>query len=245
MCGKRITLRISGPQVLSLLLRMVTSHDGGTLASARLSRAYRRRLRQGKLALVAWGKRSRCDIMQIDDPIVMDSYLERFVEESYAANGCFHDCKHAILWVQYRRRHWRRSLPRAWDVMRSWEFQRPSHSRTPLPEMLLKAMWTWAWNYSVSHPHLWSTVLLFAFVCRLGFAGLLRPGELCALRIGHLLFTKDVVGSADALVLCLTQPKTRRSYARRQFVMIDDPALGGMVHDGKDQRTQVVATVSS
>ena len=83
-------------------------------------------------------------------------------------------------------------------------------------------MWSWAWNYGCYKPHKGYLALTFAFLCRLGFNGLLRPGEIASLRCRHLLFTSDIMTSGEVLVICLTQPKTRRKFARRQFVTIED-----------------------
>ena len=71
----------------------------------------------------------------------------------------------------------------------------------------------------VAHPdkaHLWASV---ALALRLGFGGLLRPGELDGLRCN------DVLVTGGRVVVVIRHPKTRSSFGRVQYAQVDDPLL--------------------
>eukprot|EP00971_Amphidinium_carterae_P196339 3895684-Amphidinium_carterae.1 len=64
-----------------------------------------------------------------------------------------------------------------------------------------------------------------ALALLLAFQGLLRPGELAALRRQHILLPQDLAGSEQSLVICITQSKTTQRAARLQSVMVTDPIV--------------------
>ena len=109
-------------------------------------------------------------------------------------------------------------LRRGWRCLDGWARQKPSRHRTPLPASVMMAASLVALDWAARRPrhlaaHLWfrmSTLL------RLGFHGLLRPGELLQLSGRSLLVTDGV------LVVALKAPKNAKAFGANQFVVVRD-----------------------
>ena len=84
----------------------------------------------------------------------------------------------------------RRLLPLAWDTVRRWRLREPGDVRRAVPHGLALAM------ASTAAPWGWDEMVVFIL---LGFAGMMRPGELASLRRRHVVLPSDQVGFAPIL----------------------------------------------
>ena len=111
-------------------------------------------------------------------------------------------------------------LPLAWDVSWSWKGAAESHSHWPMPEEVFLAFVALALHWD------WADV---AFCLIAGFLGMLRPGEILALKPTDV----DVLGSdwsASQIFIFVGKPKMRRIGPRREHIRIDDAELISFVH---------------
>eukprot|EP00971_Amphidinium_carterae_P238649 4737430-Amphidinium_carterae.1 len=56
----------------------------------------------------------------------------------------------------------------------------------------------------------------------LGYTGLLRPGEISALRRSHIVLPSDIAGFSEHLTICVAQSKTSTRSSRIQSVLVTD-----------------------
>ena len=100
----------------------------------------------------------------------------------------------------------------AWQVDRKWQVHEPGQCRSILPAIAIRAcaclacLWRW---FS------WMGCML------LGFAAMLHPAEIVALRRKDLIFPSDVAFDCSSLFIHIRDPQTAR-FARRQHGRIDD-----------------------
>ena len=111
----------------------------------------------------------------------------------------------------------RRMMQGSWDLGYSWKRLEPGEHHVAMPPQILLAMVTTAF--------LWGWVR-FGGCLALGFAGLLRPGEIFKSTRGDLLLPCDV-GRTIAYygMLAIKEPKSRFTNARHQSAKIDIPDL--------------------
>ena len=100
----------------------------------------------------------------------------------------------------------------AWQIDRKWQNFEPGQSRSVLPPVAIRAMACvgslWGWT-------------TFVAVLLLGFAAMLHPSEMLALKRRDLLFPRDLSYDTNSLYIYVRNPKTAR-FARRQHGRIDD-----------------------
>jgi hypothetical protein len=199
----------------------------GLLGRKRYSPEYQRLLTEGLEALRIWiGRGGGGGTLRFEDlkkTSTADRTLERFVDYAYTEKLGYSFALHAILGVQWRWRRHRGGLSRAWDSMVSWRMELPIQNRVPIPLLLLRSFAAAALTLGFYlDPERASTWIPLGVALRLGYKGLLRPGE-----IGSLMF-KDVrlpgtpLGLRHSAVLLLRRPKTRRVLGRHQIVHITD-----------------------
>eukprot|EP00971_Amphidinium_carterae_P332387 6466527-Amphidinium_carterae.1 len=104
-------------------------------------------------------------------------------------------------------------IPRAWLTQRQWQRREPAHYRCPMPPRVAIAIATVGW---VLGNHRFSLAIL------LGYVGLLRPGEISALRRSHIVLPSDIAGFSEHLTICVAQSKTSTRSSRIQSVLITD-----------------------
>ena len=213
------------PLLLSLLSPSVavgTNHyvrmPRTPLERSRTSEVYRRRLDTG------WGAfmdflRGAGLCQKITTARSMSHHLALFVQHSHDQGLPMWVARHAVLAAQTKHREWRGQLKRAWDALASWRQELPAGHRTPFTEDLVRALSAVAWHQSVQEPADAWRWLIWGFLLRIGFFGLLRPGELSALLVSHILIT-----TASSLVVTIVSPKTRKIFGRQQFAVISDLA---------------------
>ena len=100
----------------------------------------------------------------------------------------------------------------AWQIDRKWQNFEPGQSRSVLPPVAIRAMacvgCLWGWTS-------------FVALLLLGFAAMLHPAEMLALKRRDLLFPKDLSYDTHSMYIYIRNPKTAR-FARRQHGRIDD-----------------------
>lgn len=109
----------------------------------------------------------------------------------------------------------RPTLNGPWQLVTTWENLHPTTVHPPMPLPLLRAMISVAlsWNWT-----------RLALVLCLGFYGLLRPAEMCYLRVKDCVLSLDS-GHPNTMFLQLMHVKTRTRGARFQSVRIDEPCV--------------------
>ena len=159
-----------------------------------------------------------------DDAPLAAQMLVDFGQHWHSAGRRVWVLRHAILAVQLRHPHLRGHLTRAWECVRAWQLQSPLQSRVPLSLLLVQVIFATALDWACLDPsrafHLFSLALLV----RVGFEGLLRPGELLRLRACDVLISLREDGSLVG-VLAVWDPKNRTTMGRAQHRMLHDGAL--------------------
>ena len=106
----------------------------------------------------------------------------------------------------------RRLLQGAWDLGYSWKRLEPGEHHVAMPPQILLGMVTtallWGW-------------IRFAGCLAMGFAGLLRPGEILAATRADLLLPADCGRTINHALLSIREPKSRFTNARHQTAKID------------------------
>ena len=106
----------------------------------------------------------------------------------------------------------RRLLQGAWDLGYSWKRLEPGEHHVAMPPQILLGMITtaiyWGW-------------IRCAGCLAIGFAGLLRPGEILAATRADLLLPADCGYTINHALLSIREPKSRFTNARHQTAKID------------------------
>lgn len=147
------------------------------------------------------------------DPIWATELLEEYGMVLYEQGSSRRNFAETINICQQKCPYLKTMLAGAWQIATTWENLFPSELHAPVPLPLLKAMasvaLSWGWNRLVA-------LLL------IGFYALLRPVELCCLKVEH--FTQSTEsGNADIMIIRLLQTKSRTRGARHQSVRLDEP----------------------
>eukprot|EP00438_Fugacium_kawagutii_P010863 Skav216247 [mRNA] locus=scaffold20:89010:95933:+ [translate_table: standard] len=143
--------------------------------------------------------------------------LERYGVHLFAIGAGLYELRHLLVLIQQQKPDVRVYLGPAWLLVNKWEQVRPLTHRTPLPEVLYKAMvavaMCWRWTR-------WSAALIA------GFQGMTRIGEaLGACRADLLLPSDNFDEALSVAFLKIQKPKTRRrGKGRVQHARIEQPA---------------------
>ena len=132
----------------------------------------------------------------------------------YASGKTYTQYAETINALSSRKPPLRRMLQQCWDLGYSWMRNEPSTHHVAIPVPLILSMITTAL--------LWGWVRV-AGCLGIGFAGLLRPGEITGAYRRDLLLPRDIANSVAYAVLSIRQPKSRFTYARHQAAKIDSP----------------------
>ena len=148
----------------------------------------------------------------VKDTATLSAVVVAYLQWAYDAGHPHSHGSYVIAGLQFRWPALRTHMKPAWAVQRRWAQLLPPMVRTPMPWTVLLAMCStavvWGWPS-------------FALLLLLGFHCMLRPGEIAALRRGHLRLTSDSY-SKNVGVVALTTSKTATRAARIQSVTITD-----------------------
>ena len=214
---------------MSAVLEPPLAFDAAKLRWGKYSPAYRKRLLQSGRTLhlylqpanLSWGLVERAKAKVVDDLLV------QFTHELHAmqSKSGLRIAKHAVLLVQVLRPRLRKGLQGAWEAIKSWEEQTPSHFRPPLPLPLLTAIICKARVIAERATEerdrsLWKT---FSVLVMTGFFGLLRPGEIFNLRAQDVVLPNSLSLAGEFAVLRIVRPKNSRQMGSQQYVEIRHP----------------------
>lgn len=192
-----------------------------TLERTRTSSTYQKRLQAGLTLFQSWLclvalSETWCTTVEL-----ANQSLVEFIQHLYNTSQAHYLARHAILAVEINWPFLRGKLIRAWQSLKSWKLQMKSKSRVPIPFLLLQSLVIKALDLGLNGGRFAHYYFCISVLLRVGFYGLLRPGELFALRCGHvqLINTKGEL----VVVLSIIKPKTRASFGRSQYVLIRDP----------------------
>ena len=152
---------------------------------------------------------------------MLSGYVQFLFDENYGVSAG----RHAVLAVQTRFRHLRGRLNVAWDSVKSWELKAPVKLRTPLPELVLDAMFAFAMLMGFSATgracREWVSFGVGLLAC---FDGLLRPGEWALLSARKVLLPSSRLQRLVRRgLLTISNGKNRRVFGRIQIAMLDQP----------------------
>jgi len=196
------------------------------LQRSRTSGAYRRRMQLAARLFRAW-----CDREDISAPFCFrkpataNALLVVYIQYLFGANYKYADAKYLVLFVQTRWRHLKGKLRTAWDSIESWAQDVPSGNRIPMPLVIMETLFRsciMRASAQVSHPVFAYRFLAFGVLLRLGFIGLLRPGELFKLRKCDFVLP---MGPGLSMVVVIHNPKNRLHMGRTQHVLIEDSVV--------------------
>ncbi len=144
--------------------------------------------------------------------------------------------RHAILAMQTRFRALRGRLREAWDSVRSWEQLAPIRLRTPIPDLVLEAMFAFAMITGFTSTGRamrdWISFGVGLLTC---FDGLLRPGEWAILTASKVMMpTSRLQRLVQRGLLTVTNGKNRRVFGRIQIAMVDRPTTLSWLMSGME-----------
>ena len=154
----------------------------------------------------------------------IDDYLTRYVMEQRALRAPFNVTKHAILGLQIRFPRLKTHLVATWRALNRWEKVQGTRPRTPMCLELVNFLFLLCLELSsrasAGEASLW---LALGVIVRMGFHGLMRPGEILARSWTDISFVTPPLRSVLAIIAIGT-PKTRRLRAagRTQFTTVRD-----------------------
>ena len=151
----------------------------------------------------------------------VDTALVAFLNDAEASGEQFYLAKHAVLGCQHTWRGLKGKLVRAWDCVSGWQSRRAWSNRVPMSRDILEYLFLTAVNWALADQACARLLFPFAILLRLGFYGLLRPGEICRMKVGDI--SVPPVSSGDSsVVVAIADPKTKRFMGRAQFSQAQD-----------------------
>ena len=139
--------------------------------------------------------------------IDLDEKVTYWIQEPWEAGDSIHIVSDALCGLHYFEPWTRRGIPTAWRVFSTW---RKLESPSRAPPLTAAIIYSLA-NYAVAHNN-----LAFASLLVLGFFGLLRTGELLALRPCDILIGKS------RIILSLFDTKTGKRDNVTEMVSFTD-----------------------
>ena len=147
-------------------------------------------------------------------PRVLNEALSGWIRFCYSEGLPLYHAKAAVL--KFSDNFWwtRPSLKACWDLIGEWEHREPPDHREPAPAELVQSIigvaLAWGW---------WRVACLIW----IEFHCLLRPGEGIDLLAGDFEHVEH--GDVEVIVVTVREPKTKRRFAQKQHVIIDEPRL--------------------
>ena len=157
---------------------------------------------------------------------VVDRFLEEAVNHAYQSGEKLYWITLGVLSVQRSFRLSGAYLKATWSAIRAWRLLQPIKPRIPMTKYVMQCLLVvcLARGHALAgkaKEEWWGAMLGFW----LAFVGMMRPGEVDALRVRDLCFPEaPELAEGIGLVVSIKQAKTRRVWAK-QFVVIDVPEL--------------------
>ena len=196
----------------------------GNLAAANRSTDVRTRLEEDRVSQIHNTRMSQCleafskwccqMALPLEeglrDSTVMSGLLAHYVQHCREKGLAVWRAKYAVVGVQSAIRAYKGQLRRAWDALKTWESQMPFGNRVPIPKLIVDACALVLAKLGCSRQPCADLAWIAAVLIRMGFWGLLRPGEILALVVAdHSL---PLAGSGHLLVIAIAKPKKPRIY---------------------------------
>ena len=178
-------------------------------------------------SFLGW-KKSR-DLPEDDDKV--DQQLARYLQELYDRGEPKSRAPTLVCAAQHIHPALRGHLPIAWRSVKAWTSEEPVQSRTPWPAQLALAIIGLALRLDQTD---------VALAVSLMFHGLLRPKELSALQRKDVILPQELGPELTKRlgILYVESPKTRRTGARSQHVLVENGLLLDMLTDFTDGRPE-------
>lgn len=146
-------------------------------------------------------------LMDIAHLIDLDEKVTAWIQLRWEAGDSIHIVSDALCGLHYYEPWTRRGIPTAWRVFSTWrKLESPSRA-PPLTDRIIYALA----NYSISHNN-----ISFGSLMVLGFFGLLRTGELLAVR------PCDILVKDDRVIVSLFDTKTSKRDNVAEMVSFQD-----------------------
>ena len=203
------------------------SRDGGVdFRLSRFSTAYRNRLIDGLRDVcnyLKWNSLGKLSHI-VRNPQTTDHCLAAYVIDRH---GEKHKkqltlVKHGLLCCQHVYPRLRGQLQTAWGNLKTWEEERVSRLRPPLPVPI----WLNAVGLARAHARMESQEkirqqwVLFSALIELGFFCLLRPGEIFRLKHCDVAMPSGLTLCEQHAAIKIVSPKNRRQFGESQFVLL-------------------------
>ena len=203
-----------------------TLHKGAFFRLSRFSEAYRSRLLAGVKDLEEYCMHESGQSLgslftegsQIDRTLG-DYVLMKHSDKRRSQLGLV---KHALLGTQHLFPGLRGKIPTAWAHVRTWEEEKVSKLRPPLP----LAIWLCVVGLARAHastahdPKLREAWTIFSVLVEVGFFCLLRPGEILRLCHADIALPNNFVLCEKHAAVRILSPKNRRQFGDSQFVLL-------------------------
>ena len=149
-------------------------------------------------------------------PALLAMALRTYGNWLFMTGGSIQTFRYAILAGQRLSWSARGQLGAAWELVSRCERQQPMRHRTPVPEVIMKAMVVIGWLKGFRR---WAAVTVAAFY------GIARIGEVLKASRLDLLLPRDHYSDVQAIFLRLEGPKSStRGGAKVQHLRIDEPS---------------------
>jgi hypothetical protein len=176
-------------------------------------------LREGWSWVAAFGLSLGVILTRRTPARVVDDVGCKFVQQAFENEERRYKVVLAILALQKKLRLSGALLRGTWSALQTWGTLMPSTPRVPLTLYVLQAILcvalSWGYKETGRERRLWWGA---AFGWMVSFVGLLRPGEMIALKKSDVVLPH---GPDPGVVLVIQNPKTRRIW-RKQFVLITE-----------------------
>ncbi|CAE7946657.1 unnamed protein product, partial [Symbiodinium sp. KB8] len=157
-------------------------------------------------------------------PSLLAMVLRSYGDHLFQTGGSLQNFRYTVVAAQRLTWGMKGQLGPAWEMVSRWERLQPVVHRTPVPEILVKALVTLAWAMRLRR---WAVVTLIAFY------GLARIGEVIKTKRQSLLLPADHMGGFCAIFVRLDGPKTAgRGGPRTQHLRVDFPAAVELITAG-------------
>jgi len=194
----------------------------------RLTAGYRARLGRAFYMFSCWhyGRSGRSVSGLLHDVAALNGALVEFAQACYDSGKAEWLPRYAILFCQTQNRSLKGMLKPAWDSIAAWKTIEPSQMRLPMRLEVVRALAYFGILAGLMlEPSRYWEWLSFGICLRVGFFGLLRPGELLDIQRSHLqLPSPGMFQTLQMALISIPNPKNRAFAARQQMRRVKDRA---------------------